>query len=140
MSRLKCKGEEDEGRHEDGSRIDPRGDVVINGVDGVKEGVAPIDPSSNSILIEGGVSEDAGEGSVTRPTRSRGTPASSCSQTGSAWPAQASIIVSPGCRGGRHRVHPPPILGRLRCGTHHGDGPQRRRGVQHPLAGHAHQG
>ena len=48
VHRIRCKGEEDEGRHEDGSRIDPRGDVVINGVEGVEEGVAPIDPSSIS--------------------------------------------------------------------------------------------
>ena len=47
--RLRCKGEEDKGSHEDGSRIDLRGDVVINGVEGVEEGVAPIDPSSTSI-------------------------------------------------------------------------------------------
>ena len=40
VRRLRCKGEEDEGRHEDGSRIDPRGDVVTNGVEGVEEGVA----------------------------------------------------------------------------------------------------
>ena len=40
MRRLRCKGEENEGRHEDGSRIDPRGDVVINRVEGVEEGVA----------------------------------------------------------------------------------------------------
>ena len=41
VRRLRCKG-----RHEDGSRIDLRGNVVINGVEGVEEGVAPIDPSS----------------------------------------------------------------------------------------------
>ena len=46
---VRCKGEEEEGRHEYGSRIDPRGDVVINGVEGVEEGVAPIDPSSTSL-------------------------------------------------------------------------------------------
>ena len=33
VCRLRCKGEEDKGRHEDGSRIDLRGDVVINGVE-----------------------------------------------------------------------------------------------------------
>ena len=49
MRRLRCKGEEDEGRHEDGPRIDPRGDVVVNMLEGVKEGVAPIDPFSTSI-------------------------------------------------------------------------------------------
>ena len=32
---LRCKGEEDKGRHKDGSRIDLRGDVVVNGVEGV---------------------------------------------------------------------------------------------------------
>ena len=49
VRRLRCKGEEDEGRHEDGLRIDPRGDVVINRVEGVEEVVAPIDPSSDSV-------------------------------------------------------------------------------------------
>ena len=48
VHRLRCKVKEDEGCHEDGSRIDPRGDVVINGIEGVEEGVAPIDPSSTS--------------------------------------------------------------------------------------------
>ena len=43
------KGEEEEGRHKDGSRIDPIGDIVINGVEGVEEGVAKIDPSLTSI-------------------------------------------------------------------------------------------
>ena len=33
VRRLRCKGKEDEGHHKDGSRIDPRGNVVINGVD-----------------------------------------------------------------------------------------------------------
>ena len=33
--RLRCKVEEDEWLHGDGSRIDPRGDVVTNGVKGV---------------------------------------------------------------------------------------------------------
>ena len=70
--RLRCKGEEDEGRHEDGLRIDPRGEVVINGVEGVEEGVAPIDPSPPSISKGGGLSEDAGEGSTTGLTRSCG--------------------------------------------------------------------
>ena len=51
---IRCKGEEDEGRHEDRSRIYPRGDVVINGVKGVEEGVSPIDPSSTSISKVGG--------------------------------------------------------------------------------------
>ena len=42
------------------------------------------------------MSEDAGEGRTTGPTRYHGTPASSCSRTGLAyWPAQASIIVGP---------------------------------------------
>ena len=57
---VRCKGEEEEGRHEYGSRIDPRSDVVINGVEGVDEGVEPIDLSLTSILKGGGVSEDAG--------------------------------------------------------------------------------
>ena len=30
-----CKREENEGCHKDGSRIDPRGDIVINWVEGV---------------------------------------------------------------------------------------------------------
>ena len=34
VRRLRCKGQEDEGRHEDGSKIDLRGDVVINRVRG----------------------------------------------------------------------------------------------------------
>ena len=71
MRRLRCKGEEDKGSHEDGSRIDPRGEVVINGVKEVEEGLASIDPSSTSISKRGRVSEDAGEGSMTRPTRYR---------------------------------------------------------------------
>ena len=49
VCRLRCKGEEDNGRHKDGLRIDLRGDVVINGVEGFEEGVAPIEPSSTSI-------------------------------------------------------------------------------------------
>ena len=65
MCRIRCKGEEEKGRHKDGSSIDLRGDVVINGVEGVEEGVVPIDPSSTSISKVGGLSEDAGEGSTT---------------------------------------------------------------------------
>ena len=49
VCRLSCKGEEDKGGHKDGYRIDPRGDIVINGVKVVEEGVAPIDPSLTSI-------------------------------------------------------------------------------------------
>ena len=44
VRRLRCEGKQDEGRHEDGSRIDPRGDIVVNRVEGADEGVAPIDP------------------------------------------------------------------------------------------------
>ena len=55
-------------------------------------------------------------------------------------PAQASIIVCPGCRGGSHWAHPPPILGHQWHGKHHGDGPQRRGVFQPPIAGHTHQG
>ena len=33
VCRLRCKGEEDKGCHEYGSRIDIRGEVVINGVE-----------------------------------------------------------------------------------------------------------
>ena len=54
VHRLRCKDEEEEGRHKDGSRIDPRGDVVINGVEGVEEGVEPIDPSLTLISKRGG--------------------------------------------------------------------------------------
>ena len=54
MHRLRYKGEGGEGRHKDGSRIDPRGGVVINEVKGVEEGVAPNDPSLTSILKGGG--------------------------------------------------------------------------------------
>ena len=43
MRRLRCKGEEDEGCNKDGSRIDLRVGVVINGVEGFEEVVAPID-------------------------------------------------------------------------------------------------
>ena len=35
VRRLRCKVEEDKGRHKDGSRIDLRGDIFINGVEGV---------------------------------------------------------------------------------------------------------
>ena len=77
MYRLRCKGKEEEGRHEDGSSIDPRGDVVVNGVNGVEEVVVPIYPSLTSISKWGGVSEDDGEGSMTGPTKSCGTPARS---------------------------------------------------------------
>ena len=77
MRRLRYKGEEDEGNHKDCSRIDTRGDVVINRFEGVEEGVAPIDPSSTSISKRGGVSEDGGEGSANGPNRYCGTPASS---------------------------------------------------------------
>ena len=55
-------------------------------------------------------------------------------------PAQASIIVGPGCRGGRHQVHPPPIPGCQRCGMHHGGGPQQYGGIQYTPAGHTHLG
>ena len=44
---LRCKGKEDERRNKDGIRIDLRGDIVINGVEVVEEGVAPIDLYSN---------------------------------------------------------------------------------------------
>ena len=54
MRRLRCKGEENEGRHEDGSRIDARGKVVIYEVEGFEEGVALIDPSLTLIPKERG--------------------------------------------------------------------------------------
>ena len=53
MRRLRCKGEEDEGRREDGSRVYPRSDVVINQVKGFEEGVSPMNTSSTSILKGG---------------------------------------------------------------------------------------
>ena len=49
VRRLRCKVEEDKGCHKDGSRIYPRGDVFINRVEGVEEGVASIDPYSTPI-------------------------------------------------------------------------------------------
>ena len=88
---IRCKGEEEKGRHTDGSRIDTRGYVLTNGVEGVEEGIAPIDPSLTSILKGGGASEDAGKESATGPTRSSGTPASSLSRTGLAYWARASF-------------------------------------------------
>ena len=54
VRRLRCKGEEDEGCHEDGSRIDARGKVVIYEVEGFEEGVALIDPSLTLIPKERG--------------------------------------------------------------------------------------
>ena len=59
VHRLRFKGEEDKGRHEDGSRIDPRGDIVMNRAKVVEEGVAPIDPSSTLISNRGVFSEDS---------------------------------------------------------------------------------
>ena len=46
VHRLRCKGKEENRRKEDGFRIYLRGDIVINGVKVVEEGVAPIDPYS----------------------------------------------------------------------------------------------
>ena len=142
MCRISCKVKEDEGRHEDGSGIDPRGDFVINGVKIVEERVAQIDPYPISISKGGGgVSDDYGEGSATGPTRSCGTSSRSCSWA--VWrigTVQASIIVGPGRRGGQHQDQPPPIIGRQRHGMHHSGGPQQHEGVQPPLAGHAHLG
>ena len=74
MCRLRCKGEEEEGRHKDGRRINPRGGAVVNRVKGVEEVVATIDPYLTSILKGGGLSEDAGEGSAAGPTRFCSTP------------------------------------------------------------------
>ena len=54
MCRLRCKGKEDNGNHEDGLKIDLRGNVVINGVKGFEEGVEPIDMSLTSISKGGG--------------------------------------------------------------------------------------
>ena len=107
VHRLRCKGKEDEGRHNDGLRIDPRGDVVIHGVGGVDEGVAPTDLSSNSILKEGGVSEDAGEERETGPTSARSTPASSCSRTDLAFCARASFYYRQPWSLGQAELGPP---------------------------------
>ena len=96
---LSCKGEDNKGRHEDGSRIDLRDDVAINGVEGVEEGVASIHPSSTSISKGGDLSEDSVEGSTTELIISCGTSASSCSQTGLAYWDSASFYHH---RGGRH--------------------------------------
>ena len=49
VHRLRCKGKEDKGCHGDGPRIDMRGDIFINWVEGVELGVAPIYPASPSI-------------------------------------------------------------------------------------------
>ena len=49
VHRIRCKGEYYKGSHENGSRIDPRGDIVINGVKVVEEEVALINLSSTSI-------------------------------------------------------------------------------------------
>ena len=107
MHRLRCKGEEGKEHHEDGLRIDMGGDVVVNGVEGVEEGVAPIHPSLDSISKGGGLSEDSGEGSTTRHTRSRGTPASSCSRTGSAYWASASFYYCWSWLSGQPALGPP---------------------------------
>ena len=116
--RIGCEGEEDEGRHEDGSRTDPRGDVVVNGVEGAEEGgVAPIDPVFEfDFERRGGLIEDSGEGSTTGTDQDIAVIApGSRSRTGSAYRASARASIN--CRvpvvvGGRHRVHLPPILGR----------------------------
>ena len=67
-------------------------------------------------------------------------PAPTLRRVWSIGPAQDSIIVDPGRRGGRYRYHPPPILGHQRRGRHHGGVPRRRGGVQPPLTGGTHQG
>ena len=77
MCRLRCKSGEDKGSHEDGSRVDRKDEVIINGAEVVEDGVAPIDPSSTSIFKVGDLSEDSGEGSTTALTGSCGTPTSS---------------------------------------------------------------
>ena len=82
MCRIRCKGKEDKGFHEYGSRIDPIVDVVINGFEGFEEVLSPIDLSLTSISKRGGVSEDVREGRATRPTRYLGNTTSSCYQTG----------------------------------------------------------
>ena len=75
-----------------------------------------------------------------RPDLSILTPDSTLRRVWIIGPAQDSIIVNTGRWGGRHRYHPPPILGRQRCGRHHVGVPRRHGGVQPPLTGDTHQG
>ena len=107
MRRLRCKGKYNKGSHEDGSRIYLRGEVFIIGVEGVEEGVAPIDPSLTLISKGGGLIEDAGERSTTGLTRSRGTSTISCSRTGSSYWASASFYHRRSWSSGRAALGPP---------------------------------
>ena len=75
-----------------------------------------------------------------RPDLAVQPPAPALGQVRPIGPAQASIIVGTGCRIGRHRVHPPSILGCHRRGTHHSGETQQCGGVQPPSAGHTHRG
>ena len=84
-----------------------RGNVVISGVEGVEEGVEPIDPSSTSISKGGSLIEDSGEGSTTALARSRGTPASSFSRTGSAYWVSAILYYRRSWSSGRAALGPP---------------------------------
>ena len=62
----------------------------------------------------------------TRPDRPDLAVLLSDTSIGQVWsivPEQASIVVGPGRRGGKHRAHPPPILVVQRRGTHHGGVP-----------------
>ena len=99
VCRLRCKGEEDEGRHEDGSMIDPKGDVFINGVEVVEKGVAPIDPSSTLILEGGGTCVRMPEkgAQLDRPDLVVIPPDPDLGRVWLIGTAQASIIVGPDC-------------------------------------------
>ena len=67
-------------------------------------------------------------------------PAPAMEQVWCIGPEQASIIVSTGCRVGRHWVHPPLTLGRQWHEMYQGGGTQRHGGVQHPLVDHKYRG
>ena len=145
MRRLRCEDEEDEGRHEDGSRIDPRGDVVVNGVEGAEDEVASNDPVFEFDFERGRGLERGFRRMGARPEPTRisrySRPAPALSRTGSAYwaSARASInrrvpVAWAGGIGSTHLL----FLADQRRGTHHGDGPRRRGRVRPPPAGRTH--
>ena len=87
----RCKGKKEKESHKYRSRIHPRGDIGINRVEGVEQGVVPIDPSLASISKGGGVSEDAGDGSMNGLTRYLSTLVISCSWMGLAYWGSANF-------------------------------------------------